>query len=94
MVHDVLRLPGVVVPYLENLSVELPYSVVSSVSRGVEDAVRHVELEISITEGDELFDLPRVQRRESPLDERDGRSLVMHPRPGSYRRTEPQCTSP
>jgi hypothetical protein len=35
-------------------------------------AVRHVELKISITEGNELFDLPRVQRRESPLDERDG----------------------
>ena len=94
MADDVLRLPGVVVPNLENLGVELPYSVVSSVSRRVEDAIRHVELKISTTEGDELFDIPRVQRRKSPLDERDGRSLVMHPRPGSYRRTEPQCTSP
>jgi len=80
VVHDLLRFPRVVVPYLENLGVEPPYSVMSPIGRGVENAVRHVELEVWITDGDKLFDIPGVQRGEGPLDQLDGRRYRMHAR--------------
>jgi len=86
VLDDLLRLPRVLLPDLEHFGVELPNALMSSIGRRIEHAVRHIELEVSITDRDELFYVPGVQRGEGPLDELNGRRYLVHPQARWYRR--------
>jgi hypothetical protein len=62
LVTQFFRFPDVALPDVLNLRVELPDSVVPLVDSGIENPIRHVELELRVTEGHQLIEVAGVQR--------------------------------